>query len=300
MRIFLLWLLTVTVSLAQQQPSAAIEQQQALRKELETVYQTWRSSMVIKDAKAWSNITAAHRQSIVRNRLNSERRPFPQAVFQVPAAPPALTGLRAVQIQQKGFTAKCIYFGKIDFAVGGEPTDNLIIIDYVMENQVWKYDIAEFVSLVALPDVRAELAKGDLSYIEKTSAFRPTGIVPPVQALVPLAKYIGKVYVFCPGRSVKVTVNGISRHTFGNAKEAEIITGGLRDGANAISYEAKDLPGATGNEALSIRVYALSQINGVMPVKLYEYQVEEGKKPQASGSHGFNLDAAVAHKISGR
>jgi hypothetical protein len=177
---------------------------------------------------------------------------------------------------------------------------NFQIIDYVMENQSWKYDIAEFVSLTALPDVRAELAKGDLSYIQKTSAFRPTGIVPPVQAAVPFAKYIGKVYVFCPGRSVKVTVNGISRHTFGNAKEAEIIIGGLNDGANAISYESKGLPGASGNEALCIRVYAFSQINGVMPVKIFEYQVEEGKKPITSGSHGFKLDAAVAQKISGR
>lgn len=299
MRIFLLWLLTVTVSLAQQQPSAAIEQQQALRKELETVYQTWRSSMVIKDAKAWSNITAAHRQSIVRNRLNSERRPFPQAVFQVPAAPPALTGLRAVQVQQKGFTAKCIYFGKIDFAVGGAPTENLMIIDYVIEKSGWKYDIAEFVSLVALPDVRAELAKGDLSYIAKTTAFRPTGTVPPVQAPVPLAKYIGKVYVFCPGRAVNVSVNGISRHTFGNAKEAETIIGGLRDGSNTITYDAKALPGAVGNEALCIRVYALSQINGVMPEKIYEYQVEEGKKATTTGTHSFKLDAAVSKKITG-
>jgi hypothetical protein len=299
MKTFLFWLMIATLSLAQQKPTAAGDTQ-ALRKELETVYQTWRSSMVLKDPKAWSNITAKHRQGIVRNRLNSERRAFPQAVFEVPAAPPTIAGLTAVQIEKNGSTAKCIYFGKVDFAIGGEPTDNLMIIDYVMENQTWKYDVAEFVSLAALPDVRAELVKGDLSYIQKTSAFRPTGIVPPVPASVPVAKYIGKVYVFCPGRSVKVTVNGVSRHAFGNAKEAELIIGGLDDGANAISYEAKDLPGATGNEALCIRVYAFSQIKGVMPVKIYEYQVEEGKKPLASASQGFALDASVAQKISGR
>jgi hypothetical protein len=299
MKTFLFWLMIATLSFAQQRPDAGSEKQ-ALRKELETVYQTWRSSMVQKDPTTWVNVTAKHRQSIVRNRLNSERRPFPQAIFEVPAAPPTIAGLTAVQVEKNGSTAKCIYFGKIDFSIGGEPTDNLMIIDYVMENQSWKYDIAEFVSLTALPDVRAELAKGDLTYIQKTSAFRPTGIVPSVQAAVPLAKYIGKVYVFCPGRSVKVTVNGVSRHTFGNAKEAEIITGGLNDGANAISYESKLLPGAAGNEAMCIRVYAFSQVNGVMPVKLFEYQVEEGKKPISSASHGFKLDAAVAQKISGR
>jgi hypothetical protein len=205
-----------------------------------------------------------------------------------------------VQVEKNGSTAKCIYYGKVDFAVGGQPTDNLMIIDYVMENQSWKYDTAEFVSLAALPEVRAELAKGDLSYIKKTSAFRATGMVPPVPAAVPVAKYIGKVYVFCPGRAVTVTVNGISRHSFGNAKEAELIIGGLNDGANAISFDAKALPGASGNEALCIRVYAFSQINGVLPVKIYEYQVEEGKKPLASASHGFKLDAAVAQKITGR
>jgi hypothetical protein len=76
MKHLVLWLLAATLSFAQQKPDAGSEKQ-ALRKELETVYQTWRSSMVQKDATTWVNITARHRQSIVSNRLNSERRPFP-------------------------------------------------------------------------------------------------------------------------------------------------------------------------------------------------------------------------------
>jgi hypothetical protein len=297
-----LLLLTLFFSLAQAQQAqkSSSSDQAALRKELETVYETWRNSMIQKDAQAWAKITATHRQMTVRNRLNSERRAFPQAVFNVPAAPPALAGLRAVQIEEKGLTAKCIYFGKIDFAVGGNPTENLITIDFVKEKSGWKYDIAEFVSLVALPEVRAELAKGDLSYIQKTTAFRPTGIVPPTPAAVPLAKYIGKVYIFCPGRSANVTVNNISPHSLGNAKDAQLILGGLRDGENTISYELKDLPGASQNEALCLRVYVFSQFEGVKPIKLFEYQVEEGKNATLKGSHTFTLSAATAKTILGK
>jgi hypothetical protein len=58
-----------------------------------------------------------------------------------------------------------------------------MIIDYVLENQSWKYDIAEFVSLTALPDVRAELAKGDLTYIQKTSSFPYLGLPPKLQII---------------------------------------------------------------------------------------------------------------------
>lgn len=296
----LLLFLFVSFSQAQQALKPQTANQEALRKELETVYETWRNSMIQKDVNAWAKITATHRQMTVRNRLNSERRAFPQAVFNVPAAPPSLAGLKAVQIEQKGSTAKGIYFGKIDFAVGGNPTDNLITIDFVKEKTGWKYDIAEFVSLVALPEVRTELANGDLSYIQKTAAFRPTGIIPPTPAAVPLAKYIGKVYIFCPGRSANVTVNTISQHSLGNAKDAQLILGGLRDGENTISYDLKDLPGASQNEALCIRVYAFSQFQGVKPLKIFEYQVEEGKKTTMKGSHTFTLSAAAAKTILGK
>lgn len=279
---------------------SALGQDAALQGQLEQAYGYWRQAMVQKDYPTWTKVTAAHRQTIVKNRLNSERRIFPKGIFEVPAVPPVLTGLKNVQAKRNGRTAKLIYFGKVDFGVGGEPTDNLLVIDFVQENTGWKYDVSEFVNLAVLPDVRAELGKGDLSYITKTPEFAPSGVVPPVPIAVPVAKYIAKVYVFCPGRAVDVTVNRISKHRFGNAKEAELVMGGVVDGKNEIQYSIKGLPGGNGKEALAIRVYVFSQIEGVKPIKAYEYQVLEGEALQGAGNATFEFDAAMAAKLLGK
>lgn len=278
----------------------AMAQDTALQRQLEPVYGYWRQAMVQKDYTTWTKVTAAHRQMMVKNRLHSERRVFPKGIFEVPAVPPVLAGLKNVQSRRNGRTAKLIYFGKVDFGVGGEPTDNLLVIDFVQENTGWKYDVAEFVNLAALPDVRAELNKGDLSYITKTPEFAPGGLVPPVPIAVPVAKYIAKVYVFCPGRSVDVTVNRVSKHRLGNAKEAELVMGGVVDGKNQIEYSIKGLPGGNGKEALAIRVYVLSQIEGVKPIKAFEYQVLEGEAVHGSGHATFEFDAAMAAKLLGK
>lgn len=280
--------------------SSVMAQDAALQGQLENVYAFWRNAMVKRDYVSWAKVTASHRQGIVRNRLNSERRVFPKAIFEVPAAPPSLAGLKAVQIKRNGATAKCIYFGKIDFGVGGDPTENLLVIDYVQEATGWKYDIAEFVNLAVLPEIRKELAAGDLSYIEKTPEFAPSGKVPALPIVAPIAKYIGKVYVFCPGRVVDVTVNKMSQHRFGNAKEAELLMGGVRDGNNEISYAVKSVPGGKGNEAMTIRVYAFSQVEGVKPIKIFEYQVQEGQPLKATGSMQFQLDAPTSAKLLGK
>jgi hypothetical protein len=279
---------------------AALAQDAKMKAHLENVYGVWRNSMIQRDYPGWTKITAAHRQVIVQNRLNSERRVFPKAIFEVPAAPPALSTLKNVQSTFNGRTAKFLYFGKIDFGVGGDPTDNLLVVDFVQETTGWKYDKSEFVSLAALPDVRTELQAGNLNYIEKTPEFAPSGVVPPMPMAVPVAKYISKVYVFCPGRSVDVTVNKISHHRFGNAKEAELIMGGVRDGDNEISYSIKGLPGGNGKEALTIRVYVFSQIEGVQPIKAFEYLVQEGGTLQGAGRHIFPLDAASSAKLLGK
>jgi hypothetical protein len=273
-------------------------QQTALQPDLEKVYGNWRNAMLKKDYGAWKSATAAHRQMQVRNMLVSERRAFPAMIFQTPTPLPSLNGLKAMQVKRDGRNAKAVYFGKIDFNVGGTPTDNLIVISFTQETGGWKYDMAEFVNLGGLPDVRAELKKGDLSYIKKTPDFSPISVAPIVPSAVPMAKYIAKVYVFCPGRIVNAKVNKISNHKFGNAKEAETVLGGVQDGLNEIEYSIAGVPGGTGKEALSIRVYLLSQVNGVKPVKAFEYQVNEGGKVVPNNKGSFKVDAVMSKKIT--
>jgi len=113
------------------------------------------------------------------------------------------------------------------------------------------------------------------------------------------AKYIAKVYVFCPGREVQVQVNKISHHRFANAKEAEIVVGGAIDGPNEVQFTTKKLPGGTGKEVMTVRVYLLSEVQGVQPIKAYEYQIAAGEPPKPFGTGSFTVDAAMVAKLAG-
>lgn len=265
-------------------------------KDLVAAYDAWRGAMVRKDGSAWQRTTAAHRQAEIRNRLVSEKRPFPAAVFELPAPPPSLAGLKMIHLSRRGATAKAAFFGRINFGVGGEPTENVMVMSFVHDGG-WKYDRADFVNLAALPEVRKELAAGDLKYVAETPEFQASGVVPPVPPAVPPAKYIAKVYVFCPGREVQVQVNQFSRHRFANAKEAEVVLGGARDGANSLTFTTKALEGGTGKEALAIRVYLMSEIPGTKPLKAFEYRVEEGGAVRGLGNGTFTVDPATAAKL---
>jgi hypothetical protein len=275
-------------------------QAQDLRPALEKSYQTWRNAMVRKDAAAWRAATAPHRQMEVRNRIVSEKRRFPAAVFDLPAPPPSIDGLRFLEARGKGATAKASYYGRIDFGVGGDPTENLLVLSFVQGRAGWLYDRADFVNLTALPEVRKELAAGNLRYLAETPEASPSGVVPQVPLEARPAKYIAKVYVFCPGREVKVQVNKISKHRFANAKEAEIVIGGALDGPNEVQFAIRKLEGGTGTEAMTIRVYLMSEVEGVEPVKAFEYQVGEGQQPEAAGTKMFQLDSRTVARLLGR
>ena len=54
-------------------------------------------------------------------------------------------------------------------------------------------------------------------------------------------KYIAKTYVYCPGREVRVMVNGVSRHLYQNTKASEVIIGGARDGLNEVQFTTRNL-----------------------------------------------------------
>lgn len=274
--------------------------QENLRPSLETIYSAWREAMIRRDPSAWQRATAEHRKVEVRNRIISEKKPYPSAIFDLPAPPPSLGGLKFLEAKQNGPTAKASYFGKIDFGVGGDPTDNLLVLSFTRGSGGWLYDRADFVNLAALSAVRKELAAGDLSYLKETPEAQPSGVIPPTPISANPAKHVAKVYVFCPGREVQVQINKISRHRFTNAKEAQIVIGGAVDGSNEVQYSIKKLEGGTGKEVMTIRVYLMSEIPGAKPIKAYEYQIAEGKTPQPFGSGAFIMDAATAAKLAGR
>ena len=264
---------------------------------LEGVYNQWRQAIMTQSAARWGQTTSTRRKVEMRNRIFSERRPFPGSLFALPTAPPDLRGLTPVRMETKGPTAKAVYFGKVDFGVGGQPTDNLLVLSFVQESG-WKYDGADYINLMALPEVRDALAKKDYSSLNKPE-FRPDGAAPSVPAIqlngpVP---YIAKVYCFSPGREVTVQVNRRSRHVVANNKAAEVVIGGANPGVNQVEYSIKSLPGSTGDEPLAIRVYLMSEKVGVKVPAVFEYLVPEGGSVKKSGQGTFNLDDALASKL---
>lgn len=273
--------------------------------ELENVYKNWQESMVRKDAGLWKRCTSTTKQIKVRNRIWSERRGFPQAVFASPIAPPDISKLQAMRVRVQGRTAKSTYFGKVDFGIGGDPTENLFVISYILEGKSWKYHGGEFVNLGALPVVRKQLSAGNKEFLDGKDFF-PSGVpeVPPFAIQGP-AKYIAKAYVFCPGREVKLLINKKSRHTFQNTKRADVIVGGAIDGINELQFSIEDLPGGDAQAPITIRVYVMSEVNGVKPLKILEYQIDEEqakgeKEPKAYGTLNFNLSPEMVKRLRSR
>jgi len=296
-RLLTLCSVLITFCLANTKTNASVDAQ--MKTQLEGVYMQWRTAMIKKNYNLWAQYTATHRQVHIKNRIVSEKKSFPAWIFRVPASPPALSGLKPLSISAKGATATAVYFGKVDFGVGGNPTENILLLNFINERGRWKYDKAEFIRLTDLKDVRKKLKAGDLTYIQQKD-FQPTGVVPQMPIAVRTAKYIAKVYAFCPGREVKMKVNKISDHRFQNTKMSEVVMGGGVDGLNEVQFATKSLEGSTGKEALCIRVYLMSTVKGVPPIKVFEYLVKENGAVKQFGSANFSIDQAVANKLNGK
>jgi len=273
-------------------------QQDKFAQSLSQVYGHWRDAVVSRDYRKWHNITSTHRRLALQNRVSSEKGSWPADIFELPADPPSLKGLKLLRVHSRGMTAKSVYFGKVDFGAGKASSENLLLLSFVHEGRGWKYDTAEFINLDNLKDIRAQLASGDLVYVD-TEAFMPSGVKPKPPIEVPRAKYIAKVYTYCPGREVKVRINNISAHRFQDNQISEVVIGGARDGMNNISFEIRDLPGYKGRDPIALRVYLMSQIEGVKPIKVYEYQTQQNEQPKARDSAVFEVRAEDAAKILG-
>lgn len=298
-RLLTLCSVLVTLLLVNVKSNAQATVNAPLKNQLDNVYMQWRTAMIKKNYNLWAQFTASHRQQHIKNRIVSERKAFPAWVFQVPVSPPSLMGLKPLSVSSKGATATAVYFGSVDFGVGGNPTENILLLNFVNERGLWKYDKAEFIRLNELSDIRKKIKAGDLSYV-KQADFQPTGLAPQIPIAVRGAKYIAKVYAFCPGREVKMKVNKLSDHRFQNTKMSEVVLGGGLDGLNEVQFATKSLEGSTGKEPLCIRVYLMSTIKGVKPVKVFEYLVKEAGQVKQFGSSNFTIDQAVVNKLNGK
>lgn len=251
-----------------------------LRDDLDVAYNTWRLHLLRGNYEGWKATTSAYRQVKVRNLAVSEKRPFPATLFHQPMAPPALAPLMYVGSIVDGPTAASTYYGKVDLGLGLEPTDsNALVLLFTNERGKWKYDQARFFNLTRLPAVKDRLKRGDATVLMEQDGFQPLGKIPPVPPLCHPAKYIAKILVDCPGRTVRATVNNISPHEFDNTRQAEVISGGLRDGTNSITLNFADSPNGQKGAVL-VEIYIMPETPGHVPARAFSYFVPPTEQPK--------------------
>ena len=252
--------------------------------------------MVRSNYEGWLANTSAHRKAKVRNLAVSEKKPFPKSLFREDMAPPSIMPLRYIGSVVKGQTAAATYFGKIDWGIGGQPSENAYVLLFTKEGGQWKYDQARFFNLTHLPKVRERLRNGDTSVLKEQDGFQPEGNIPSVPPLCPTPQYISKLYVDCPGRSVNIVVNNISSHHFEDMRFAEIISGGTRSGLNTINLQFSDMPDRKKGP-LDIRIFIMPETPGNIPGKAFEYIIPEGTNP-VSGPTTFTITSDTIKKMS--
>lgn len=273
---------------------------EGLEQKFINTYALWQKAMVTKNFHIWDSVTASERKKEIKNKIYSEKFTYPDEIFASPFPPPPLDNLQLVQAKATDDMGKAVFLGPIDFGIGGELTENLLVVSYQLQESFWRYVGAEYVNLIGLPKIREDLKAGDYTYL-KGDDFQPSPYkrknAIELSGAVPI---ITKVYAYCPGREVRALVNSVSSHKFQNTKQAEVVIGGGREGSNEIQVAVSQLPGGQGDEPLCVRVYALSKVQGVLPIKVYEYLVNEGEDVKSIQTINFNIDQATLDTLAGK
>lgn len=230
----------------------------ALRPTLENAYSAWRAAMEAGDLAKWEKATALSRQIDVRNRIVSQKLPFPQALFEDEIGTPALDGLFSLGVLSTGETATSTYYGKANFGDGGEVaiSDNMIVLHFLKEEGTWRFDTLRVVKLGADAGILLQIRNGDYSFLQGDE-FRPASQLPPLTQPVETPDYVAEAWIDATGYELTLTVNGNLTGRFPNAKAAELIMGGLRRGQNRVTIEARPLPEAGVTDGkVEVAIYA--------------------------------------------
>ena len=220
------------------------ETDQALSSTLRQVYFKWVKAMRESDTDLWRKTTARYRQYGIRNLVVSEKKKWPDALFDTMLAPPDVSEMTLARVMQKGVTAQLIYYGKANFGVeieGGEIPDGLLFLMFVKEKDGWKFNTSRFMSLAEAEEESAQAAAGDFAFLDAPD-LQPPGTVPPLPKLCPYPELVGYVEIVSIGYRSSLKVNGHSNHTVIDNVQRGLIIGGLKEGVNPIDVEVRALP----------------------------------------------------------
>lgn len=265
-----------------------IPHQENARQIAETVYNTWRLSMIRGNEQAWRSSTCKSRQMKVRNLIISQRGRFPRDFFSEIQEAPNIDNFVYVGslLGCKGNTMACTYVGKLQLG-DGSPRENAYVIELVNEQGKWKLDQTRFFDLTQTPDVKKRLYNKDLNVLKEQDGFLPYKRIPAVPAACRAPELIGKVFVDCPGRNIEMTINGVSVHEFDDERRADIISGGLKRGANTITYKIKDRDGLK-RPTMAIGLFVAPETPGNTGVCVFDHILDEADKADG-GSFTFYI-----------
>jgi hypothetical protein len=255
-----------------------------LRRHLERSYNAWKQAIVAADYTGWQQSTAAHRQMATRNLIVSQKQQFPHALFAIPMRPPEVATLRFLGATEKGNTANLAYFGKVDMGLGvdaSEIPESLLILKFTRESSGWKFDTTRLFSLASVPDIQATLKSGGRATFLDDPAFAPSGEVPPVPKACPAPDRIGVLQIASFGYSTRASVNGFDVATVQDNAEEHLVIGGLKNGDNPLTVEAKEVPVPEGAErSLEINAIILTGEEKRPTIQVFSWKAEKHPVPE--------------------
>lgn len=254
-------------------PAPAAEPSQALRVQLESAYNRWREATVRGDVGAWVEATSPYRHALTRNLIVSQKLEWPHALFEIPVTPPEILRLRLLAARSLGDTALLAYIGPVDFGVvDGDLPENVLVIQFHRTEGRWRFDRTQFVNLNAHPEMRAEIAKGDLRFLDEPQ-YALTGTIPKTVPPCRKPDYIGHVRIESIGYRTTVIVNRIHESTITNTLSTDVVIGGLRPQANPIEIRVEPVPiDETTVRKLEIGVFATHDLKTRPPARVFAYQ----------------------------
>lgn len=272
-------------------PSGLIVPHQEKAREIaETVYNTWRLSLLRGNEQAWRASTTKSRQVHVQNLIVSQRKRFPTDLFNETREMPKLENFAYVGALGacQGQTMAITYLGKIQLGSQGKPTMNAYILELVNEAGTWKLDQTRFFDLSRSQTTLDRLSKKDIQVLKEQDGFHPYAAKPIVPRPCSPPQLIGKVFVDCPGRIISMTINGISVHHFQDERRADVISGGLKRGENTISYQIQTEEGKP-RPGMAIGLFVMPETQGNTPVCVFDH-ILDAHGTAAGGSFTFTID----------
>lgn len=246
----------VNLGFGQQTQLPPSRHEPGMKAQFEALYQGWRNAMLRSDVGAWEKTVAKYRRLETRNRIVSQKQPFPQAMFGG-IAPPPLQNLIFLTVLTRRDTASAIYFGKADFGVGdpSQVKNNLLVLRYLKEEGQWKFDNMRIVTLGNDVSILHSIRLQEFDFL-KGEEFQPLGEIPHIPQPVPTPEMMAEVWATSVGYETEIWVNGHRTGKISNNQGRELVMGGVRRGSNQIVLRIRKKDIGSAAAKLEVAIYA--------------------------------------------